>query len=98
MAFRVTLSDEAIIHLTELKQSKTFRIQYKAVMKALRLLAENPKHPGLQTHKYHALFGPEGVEVFEAYAQQNTPGAWRIFWCYYPSAGNIWILGITKHP
>lgn len=58
--------------------------QFKAVRKALRFLKENPAHPSLHTHKYDSLIGPDNTEVFEAYAQNKTPGAYRIFWCYYP--------------
>jgi len=73
---------------------------YKQVRKALQLLADNPRHPGLQTHEYHSLrppFDPRG-KVFAAYAQNRTPGAYRIFWCYGPGRGEITILAITPHP
>jgi hypothetical protein len=38
--------------------------------------------------------------VFEAYAQNRTPGAYRIFWCYGPDKdkGDITITAITPHP
>jgi len=66
----------------------------------IRLLHENPRHPGLQTHAFHSLehpFDPAG-KVFEAYAQNRTPGAYRVFWCYGPEAGMITILAIAPHP
>jgi hypothetical protein len=73
---------------------------FKQVHKCVRLLAENPKHPGLQTHEYHSLPHPyhSSEKVFEAYAQQNTPGAYRVFWCYGPDKGEITIIAITPHP
>lgn len=52
----------------------------------------------MYTHKYDSLSGPNGEEVFEAYAENNTPGAYRIFWYYGPSRGMITILAITPHP
>jgi hypothetical protein len=73
---------------------------FKQVGKAIRLLQSNPRHPGLNTHKYHSLqnpYQPDG-DVFEAYAQNRTPGAYRIFWCYGPSKGELTILAITPHP
>jgi hypothetical protein len=83
----------------ELSKSKKLAKRFKAVKKSLRFLAENPSHPGLHTHKYDSLVGPEGTEVFEAYAENNTPAAYRIFWCYYPAKANtITILLITPHP
>jgi hypothetical protein len=52
----------------------------------------------LHTHKYNALEGPNGEEVFEAYVENNTPGAYRIFWHYGPGRGIISIIAITPHP
>jgi len=36
-------------------------------------------------------------DVFETYAQNNTPGAYRIFWVYAKQK-EIYILDITPHP
>ncbi len=72
---------------------------FKQVAKALKLLLTNPKHPGLQTHPYDAFDPPENCsKVFEAYAQNHTPGAYRIFWCYGPGKERIIIISITSHP
>jgi hypothetical protein len=51
----------------------------KDVVKALRLMEINLRHPSLNTHEYSSLCGPSGEKVFEAYAQQKTSGAYRIF-------------------
>ena len=72
--------------------------RYKAVKKTIRLLAENPRHNSLQTHEYVSLKGPHGEKVFEAYAQQKTPAAYRIFWYYGPSPDAITLIAITPHP
>ena len=99
MSFEIVLSVEASKQLNELKGAKDKVIVYKAVVKALRILAENPRHPGLNTHEYSSLSGPDGVKVFEAYAQNNTPGAYRIFFCYHPpKAAQVTIIAITPHP
>jgi hypothetical protein len=73
---------------------------FKQVYKAIRLLAANPRHPGLHTHEYLSLDHPyeKGQKVFGAYAQNNTPGAYRIFWCYGPGKRDLTILAITPHP
>lgn len=42
--------------------------------------------------------GHNGEEIFEAYAENNTPAAYRIFWYYGPNKDNITILVITAHP
>lgn len=57
----------------------------------------NLRHPSLHTHKFSDLSCKLG-DVFETYAQNRTPGAYRIFWAYGPSKGEIYILDITPHP
>lgn len=73
---------------------------FKQVEKCVRLLLENPRHPGLNTHAYDSMahpYDPNG-KVFEAYVQNRTPGAYRLFWCYGPGKGEITIIAITPHP
>jgi hypothetical protein len=73
---------------------------FKQVYKTIQLLSSNPRHPGLQTHEYYSLPHPHDPKgkVFEAYAQNRTPGAYRVFWCYGPGAKQITIIAITPHP
>lgn len=73
---------------------------FKQVAKAVGLLRENPRHPGLNTHEFDSIPHPfdDDAKVFEAYAQNQTPGAYRIFWCYGPAQGDITIIAITPHP
>jgi len=73
---------------------------FKQVHKCLMLLGTNPRHPGLQTHEYHSLPHPydKNQKGFEAYVQQHTSGAYRVFWCYGPDRGEITIIAITPHP
>ena len=94
--YNLKFTDEAYANLTKLEQVKHHQKRLKSVRKALGLLQNNPKHPGLRTHKYETL--SKGYEVFEAYAQNHTPGAYRIFWRYGPNIKEITILAITPHP
>lgn len=73
---------------------------FKQVHKTLMLLRDNPRHPGLQTHEYTSIENPYDPKqkVFEAYAQNRTPGAYRVFWCYGPGQGQLTIIAITPHP
>ena len=73
---------------------------FKQVHKCLMHLAADPRHPGLQTHPYNSIPHPydSRQKVFEAYAQQHTPGAYRVFWCYGPRKGEMTIIAITPHP
>lgn len=96
--FSLSFTDEASDALDRLQKSKADAKRFKAVRKALAYLEVNPRHPGLNTHKFQAIEGPDGTEVFEAYAENNTPAAYRIFWCYGPDKKEITILAITAHP
>lgn len=73
---------------------------FKQVAKCIDLLSLNPRHPGLHTHEYDSLPHPydESEKIFEAYAQNKTPSACRVFWCYGPSRTQITIIAITEHP
>jgi hypothetical protein len=74
--------------------------RFKQVDKCVRPLLANPKHPGLNTHEYDSIEHPyrKGEKVFEAYAQNQTPGAYRVFWCHGPAKGEITLIAITPHP
>ena len=73
---------------------------FKQVAKCVQLLAANPKHPGLHTHEYDSMQNPYDAskKVFEAYVQNNTPGAYRVFWCYGPLQAELTVIAITPHP
>ncbi|MBF0494364.1 MAG: hypothetical protein HQL28_04455 [Candidatus Omnitrophica bacterium] len=96
--FKIFLTSEADQNLKGLKANKSLEKRYKAAVKSLQYLSENPRHPGLQTHAFESLSGPNGEKVFEAYAEQNTPAAYRIFWFYGPRKGAITVFAITQHP
>lgn len=98
MSFRLCFTEQANSDLDELEANPAFQKRLKSVRKALGYLQTNPRHPGLNTHKYTSLVGPSGEEVFEAYAENNTPGAYRIFRFYGPDKSMITIIAITPHP
>ena len=81
-----------------LKDNPSDKTRYNAVKKTLKYLAQNPRHNSLQTHPFLSFKGPNGEKVFEAYAQQKTPTAYRVFWYYGSTRGTIVILAITPHP
>jgi hypothetical protein len=96
--FDILLTDEADEQLNRLKIDKGRLKRYKAVKKAIQFLSQNPRHPGLMTHEFTSLKGPKGEKVFEAYAEQATPAAYRIFWYYGSKENQITIISITPHP
>lgn len=84
--------------LRELETDPARKNVLKAVRKTLGFMETNLKHPSLQTHEYTSLKGPGGEKVFEAYVQQRTSAAYRIFWYYGPQRDQITIAAITPHP
>jgi hypothetical protein len=98
VAFELEFTIRASSDLDALEADARLEKRLKAVRKALGLLETNPRHPGLNTHKFTSIKGPNGEEVFEAYAENKTPAAWRIFWIYGPGRNQITIIAITPHP
>jgi hypothetical protein len=96
--FDIVLTEEAERQYLSLKANASLEKRYKAIKKSIQFLAANPRHHSLQTHEYFGLRGPDGEKVFEAYAEQNTPAAYRIFWYYGPAKGEITVFAITSHP
>jgi hypothetical protein len=78
----------------------------KQIRKTLRYLETNLRARSLQTHEYQSLTRRYGIKVFEAYVQQKTPAAYRVFWHYGPDETSrdekripiITIVAITRHP
>ncbi len=90
---------------TALKNAPSKAAIFEQVRKALGYLEIDPHHPSLNTHEFTSLTGANGEKVFEAYAQNNTPGAYRIFWHYGPDETRgkkrnpvLTIVAITRHP
>ena len=96
--FEIFLTDQAKNQLNRLKSDKGLGKRYKAVKKAIRFLSSNPRHKSLETHEFTTLKGLNGEKIFEAYAEQSTPAAYRIIWYYGPNQNKITIVAITPHP
>ncbi|GAO98561.1 hypothetical protein Cva_01224 [Caedimonas varicaedens] len=96
--YKLKFTDIASSNLMELEENRNFCKRLKAVRKALGYLEKNPRHPSLNTHKYESLTREFGIEIFEAYAENKTPQAYRVFWHYGPGKKEITIIAITPHP
>lgn len=96
--FQIRLTQEAQDQYDYLKIDKGLQKRHKTVQKTLQFLKHNPRHPGLQSHKFTSLEGPKGEEIFESYAEQNTPAAYCVFWYYGPDKSQITVISITAHP
>ena len=66
--------------------------------KAMRLLSQDPRHPGLRSHEIPPLSARYGMKVWESYLENDTPGAGRVFWVYGPDKGDITLIGLEPHP
>lgn len=97
MQFQLKLSDQAFQKLSSLEQDKSKKGLVKQIKKVLGHMETNLKHPSLNTHKF-INFSCKLGDVFETYAQNNTSGAYRIFWAYGPGKRENYILDITPHP
>src|SRR3989338_5649060 len=98
--FDLKFTDEAKRQREALKADPARTAAWNQVKKSLGYLQTNPHHPSLNTHEYSSMshpWDPKG-KVFEAYAQNNTPSAYRVFWCYGPAKKQITIIAITPHP
>jgi len=89
---------QADADLREIEKNPSQRNILKAVRRCLGFLETNLHHPSLNTHEFRSLKGPNGEKVFEAYVQQKTPGAYRVFWYYGPERRMITIVAIIPHP
>jgi len=100
LAFALTFTTEARQQLHDLEHDENTKdlVKLKRVRRCLALIETNPRHPGLNSHKYDALAGMNGEEVWESYVENKTPSAWRIFWHYGPQQRFITIVAITAHP
>jgi hypothetical protein len=105
MGQKIRFTPTADAQLSVLEDPPASAAQLDQVRKAIGYLEIDPHPPSLQTHEFTSLSSQLGEKVFEAYAQNNTPGAYRIFWRCGPDemAGKkripvITILAITRHP
>ncbi len=96
MEFQLQYSTKARDVLSNLKHIDPKK--HKKALKTLGLMQTNLRHPSLKSHKYLSLSGPKGEEIFEAYIENKTSAAFRVFWYYGPNKSIITIYSITPHP
>ena len=105
MQRELRFTDEATGQLEALGKDPAKKGLHKQVLKTLALLEVNTSHPGLKTHEFSSLKGAHNERVWEAYAQNKTPGAYRVFFHYGPDEKKgarripvLTIVAITPHP
>jgi len=80
LRFTPTASEQ----LARIESAPNLKDVLRQVRKTLGYLEANLRAKSLQTHKYDSLTRRYGIEIFEAYVQQDTPRAYRVFWHYGP--------------
>jgi hypothetical protein len=87
-----------MLRALEVDPSQTTRL--KAVRAELGKMECDLHQPGLCTHEFKGTKCPHGDKLFEAYARNRPPGAYRIFWCYMPKPATrvVYVVAITPHP
>jgi hypothetical protein len=70
----------------------------KRLAKAVKHLALDPRHPGLQSHEIDKLTERYGQKVFQSYLENHTPSAGRLFWVYGPNRREITLVAVEPHP
>jgi hypothetical protein len=95
MLFELIFTEKADSQLDSLAIYRDKKIVLRAVQKTLALMETHLRHPSLHTHEYRDF---DGEKLFESYAQNSTPGAFRIFWHYGPQKGQITVVAIVPHP
>ncbi len=105
MVRKIKFTPTADRQYTALENAPSRAALFEQVRKAIGYLEIDPRHPSLNTHEFTSLVGVNGEKVFEAYAQNNTACAYRIFWHYGPDEVKskkripvVTILAITPHP
>lgn len=103
-ARKLRFTEVALLTLEQLASQKAKPGLYRQVCKTLAFLEADIRHPSLKTHVFSSLNGPRGAKVWEAYVQNRTPGAYRVFFCYGPDevengqhSAVVTILAITPH-
>ena len=105
MLREIKFTPTADAQYTALEKMSSNAALFQQVRKAIGCLEIDPHHPSLNTHEFTSLSGVNGERIFEAYAQNKTPGAYRIFWHYGPDETRgkkripvITLIAIARHP
>jgi hypothetical protein len=97
--FILSRTDEFDQILQDLQNKPQYAAKLRKIVKVLRLLEQvGPRHPGLNSHLYKSVKGPNGEPLWESSVENNTPTTWRIFWVYGPGPDELTIVTVGPHP
>lgn len=78
--------------------SKNEETLYKKWGKAMKLLSQDPRYPGLRTHEIEPLSKRYGMKVWQSYLENKTSSAMSMYWVYGPNQNDITVIGLEPHP
>lgn len=94
------LTEHAQEQLDALEKDPSQQKRFRKVRRALGFLQTNLKHPSLNPHKIesltHRLNDGRKADVWEAYAENQTSGAYRIFY-HLGHPGVVEVIAIREH-
>lgn len=97
--FILSQTEEFKAVIAGLRRSPQNAAKLRKIEKTLRLLRDvGPRHPGLQSHLYQSMKGPNGAQLWESYVENSTPSAWRLFWVYGPNPDELTMVTVGPHP
>ena len=96
----VLLTEPVIKTISAVAKGKTANpARAKKIAKTIKHLETNPTdHPGLHSHRYDSLDDAFGEKVWESYVENDTHGAWRIWWYFGPNEGDLTVVDLGPHP
>lgn len=92
--FRLRFAPAAAEVLRDLESDGADAKELHATRTALGRLQQDPRHPGLNSHRYESLGDAGGASVWESCIGGRTPALRRIFWHDGPGSENITVLAI----
>lgn len=106
MNYKLRFTLTADEQLKTLENTTSLKGVLRKNRKTLGYLETNLRAKSLQTHEYKSLTKRYRQKVFEAYIQQKTPRAYRVFWHYGPDEIGkngkripvITVVAIIPHP
>lgn len=97
MQFKLQMTPEAKEQLSTIMNESSKSSLQKQIKKCFKLLSENPRHPGLNTHPLVGSEESTGLKIWISNVQNKTPAAHRILWSYSKTKQEIIILQIIPH-
>ena len=94
----IDYDEDLAVVVVRTKRKTNYEKKLKKVRQTLGKLQQDPRHPGLNSHKYNSIQGVNGEDIWECYVENSTPSAWRMFWHYGPGKAVITLVTIGPHP